>query len=281
MKNLLLLVCLLSVYNACAQSKDTFEVYFAFNSPKISKESEDRIDRLIFRDTLIYGDKLIILGYADYVGGNGHNDTLSRQRAGRVRDYLVKYGFDKKDISLCIGKGKIDRKNVTGRDGYAADRKVQIIIDRTPAPKPIPPPPPKPAPAPPVVVKDIAKVKVNETYTMKNISFEPNEPVLLPQSLPDLEKLLKYLTDNPTVHIRIEGHICCMPPEQGTDTKYSGGFLSEFRAVAIFNYLVSNGIAKQRLTTMGLGNRQPLVYPEATEEDRINNRRVEIRIMKK
>src|SRR5690242_11042029 len=121
MKKILLGYLLLSTLNGYSQSKDTFEVFFPFNISKLGKETQEYIDKLIFKDQLIHGDKLIVLGYADFVGGNKYNDTLSMLRAKNVRNYLISAGFEDKDIRLCIGKGKIDRANITGANGYAPD----------------------------------------------------------------------------------------------------------------------------------------------------------------
>src|SRR5580704_5486591 len=102
MKSILFLFCLLlTSLPGYSHGRDTFEVYFPFNIAAISKDAEAYIDQLIFKDTLILGDKLVVLGYADYVGGGGYNDSLSKLRARNVRSYLTNSGFDKKDITLC------------------------------------------------------------------------------------------------------------------------------------------------------------------------------------
>jgi outer membrane protein OmpA-like peptidoglycan-associated protein len=276
-RNLLLLLIACFAFPAYGQHKDTFEVYFPFNNSKITKEAEDYIDRLIFNDTLIHGDKLMVLGYADYVGGNKHNDSLSVMRANTVRNYLIKYGFDKEDISLCVGKGKIDRKNIAEKNGYAPDRKVQIVIVHAPTVRSSTPPPA--AKSKPKI--DISQLKVNQAFALNNLFFEPGMDFLLPESAPDLAILLGFLRDNPTVTVRIEGHICCLGSQDGHDARYKDGYLSAYRAKAIYNYLVKNGIDTYRMKTIGLGNNDPVVKNEVTEDDRRKNRRVEIRIMSK
>lgn len=268
---------MLFVCHLYGSSKDTFEVYFPFNVSKLSKESQAYIDRLVFKDTLLHGDKLMVLGYADFVGGNSYNDTLSMTRATNVRNYLVKSGFNENDIKLCVGKGKIDRANITKRDGYAPDRKVQIIIDRIAMAVP-PPPPPEPERRGKI---DISKLNVGETFALYDIYFKLNKPELLPQSEPDLGKLLEFMSGNPTVYVQIEGHVCCMGPTEGMDSRYQKRNLSECRAEAIYNYLVEKGINKERMKYVGLGNRNPLVANEVTEADKQKNRRVEVRILSK
>ncbi len=288
MKNLLIaLLFLLRINSATGQQSDTFQVYFLLNDPKISKEAGDYIDKLIFKDVLIHGQKLIVLGYADYTGDNAYNNALSETRAKNVQDYLIRSGFDKKDIKLCIGKGKINRTPVNGKDGFAADRKVQIIIDRnidTQVPDK------KPKQSDTIIkhknVADITKAKVNETVALKNLLFEPNSDKMLPESFPELEKLLNFLQENKGVTIQIEGHICCMYPlNTGLDTQIMSHdgltTVSRSRAKAVYDYLASKGIDKNRLKYVGLGNLNPLVNPEKSEEDQRLNRRVEIRILSK
>jgi outer membrane protein OmpA-like peptidoglycan-associated protein len=284
---------LLSALNGYSQNKDTFQVYFPFNQSQLTKEAENYVDALIFNDTLIHGDRLIILGYADYVGSNGYNDSLSRARAANICSYLIRSGFEKSDIKLMMGRGKVERNGLSGKDGYPTDRKVQMIIDHTVLLHP------EPAPAKPVVVVkpsvvkpqakpavmpaeriDITKLKVNQTFALNNIIFQPGSDIYFDQSLPDLERLLDFMVQNPAVNISVEGHICCKGPNPLNEI-HDDGSLSQLRAAAVCNYLVNNGIAKNRMYGIGLGNKDPVVPNEVTNEDRVKNRRVEIRILSK
>jgi len=129
MKNILVLFLLLlqNAIHAYAQQSDTFKVYFERNDATLSTKGKELINKLIADGSIMQGQKLTLLGYADYLGSNGRNDSLSFSRAKNVEDHLVKSGFSKKDIELCVGKGKIDR-TPAGKDGYSQDRKVQIIV---------------------------------------------------------------------------------------------------------------------------------------------------------
>ena len=258
------LFLLTSAVSSLAQKADTFSVYFNLNKAELSNYASDYIDKLIFNKILMPGQKLILLGYTDYLGSNGHNDSLSDTRAKNVEDYLLHAHFDKKDITLCLGKGKIERTTIN-KEGYAPDRKVQIIIDRTihAVTK--------------TSVMDVANTKVNQTIALKNIFFVPGLSDILAISFPELEKLYQTLNDNPTLKIQIEGHICCLGPQEGNDFNE----LSVQRAQAVYNYLISKGIAPDRLKYIGLGTKNPIASPEITDEDRQKNRRVEIRILSK
>lgn len=70
----------------------------------------------------------------------------------------------------------------------------------------------------------------------------------------------------------IQGHICC----QVTD-EYG---ISTLRAKAVYDYLISYGITPGRLSYKGYGSTQPLYQlPESDEEQRVANRRVEIKVV--
>ena len=269
------------LFTCYGQKPDTFHVYFPLNEKKVSRQAATYIDNLLFNDVLFRGQKLIILGYADYRGNKGYNETLSAARARNVQDYLVKSGLDKADIKLCLGKGKIDRAPVAGSDGVPADRKVQIVIERNTSEHTSETTSSKKRGRDSVLIPSL-NLKVNTTYPL-DILFENSSSMMLTKSAHTLQQLYDFMDKNKTVRIQIEGHICCMDPGQrgdGVDSR-GGGPLSWKRAQAIYNYLVQQGIKKERLSYVGLGNSAPSRYPEVTELDKEQNRRVEIRILSK
>jgi outer membrane protein OmpA-like peptidoglycan-associated protein len=126
------------------------------------------------------------------------------------------------------------------------------------------------------VVKDIAlkSVDVGSTIVLKNIFFDLGKATLRSESTNELERLGKLLYDNPTLKIEISGH---------TDNKGSAELnkkLSDGRAKAVVDYLISKGITGDRLTYVGYGKDQPLASND-TEEGRQQNRRTEFKIIGK
>jgi outer membrane protein OmpA-like peptidoglycan-associated protein len=96
--------------------------------------------------------------------------------------------------------------------------------------------------------------------------------VVLDESKPVLDELLKIMKENPKLKIQIQGHVCCMPE---TTAK-----ISEKRAKTVYNFLIKNRINKNRLSYTSFGNTRPIhPIPEQSEEERIANRRVEIEIV--
>jgi hypothetical protein len=76
-----------------------------------------------------------------------------------------------------------------------------------------------------------------------------------------------------SLRIEIQGHICCQKGEDVEDT-------AKIRALTIYNYWVNNGIAANRLNYISFGSTHPIhKIPEKTEEERNENRRVEIQII--
>lgn len=125
-----------------------------------------------------------------------------------------------------------------------------------------------------VVNKDIylKKVEIGSKIVLKNIFFEYNKAVLQPESIPELERLVKLLNDVPTLKLEISGH---------TDNVGSQAYnvkLSEERAKAVVDYLVGKGISPDRLTYRGYGFSQPIA-DNSTEEGRAMNRRTEFKIL--
>ena len=105
--------------------------------------------------------------------------------------------------------------------------------------------------------------------TMNNIFFDFDKSTLRPESYHELNRWVKVFKKNSDLNAEIHGHTCWL----GTDAYNQG--LSERRATAVMEYLVSQGIAQNRLTMIGFGETKPTVSNE-TQEGREQNRRVEV-----
>lgn len=101
---------------------------------------------------------------------------------------------------------------------------------------------------------------------LKDIYFEFDRYELRADARETLDANAKWLKENPSVRVEIEGHC----DERGTD-EYNMG-LSAKRAQAARDYLVSLGIAGHRLSTAGYGEEIP-VCAEHTESCWQKNRR--------
>ena len=117
-------------------------------------------------------------------------------------------------------------------------------------------------------------IEVGLTVRLKNIYFDFNKTTLKSESFLELNKVVNFLEQNPTVEIEIAGHT----DSKGTD-EYNVN-LSQGRSQAVVDYLASQGIDRVRLTAHGYGEGKPIDTND-TEEGRANNRRVEFTVLKK
>lgn len=107
-----------------------------------------------------------------------------------------------------------------------------------------------------------------ETIVLQNVNFESGKSTLLSSSFSELNALSVYLQENPTKRIEISGHT----DNVGNSEKNQQ--LSEARAKAVRDYLISQGIDSTRIEYRGYGSSKPVASNE-TEEGRAENRRVE------
>jgi outer membrane protein OmpA-like peptidoglycan-associated protein len=84
-----------------------------------------------------------------------------------------------------------------------------------------------------------------------------------------LDRQIPSLKANPNMKVELAGHTCSL----GTEAYNQG--LSERRSKSVYDYLVANGIAAERLTMIGYGETKP-AFSNDTEESRSKNRRVEL-----
>ncbi|MFN4234863.1 MAG: OmpA family protein [Bacteroidia bacterium] len=126
------------------------------------------------------------------------------------------------------------------------------------------------------IKKDIplSPIKEGEKVVLKNVFFETAKFDLKEESKIELDKLVNFLQKNPTLKIEISGHT----DNQGD--KKSNITLSENRSKAVTNYLISKGIAAERLSSKGYGDTLP-VADNNTPEGRSLNRRTEFKIISK
>ena len=103
------------------------------------------------------------------------------------------------------------------------------------------------------------------------IVFERKSAVLLAAGKPILDTVAAYLKRNPDVEVTIDGHT------DNFGTAEFNNSLSVKRAEATKKYLVSKGVAANRLVTAGFGFTQPIA-DNKTAEGRKKNRRIEIKI---
>lgn len=106
-----------------------------------------------------------------------------------------------------------------------------------------------------------------------NLNFEFGKADIKKESLPYLDKLADTLLKSKNWTLEIQGH---------TDDKGGDDFnmkLSQNRADAVKNYLITKGVLLDTITAKGFGESKPLV-PNDSDANREKNRRVEFKITK-
>jgi len=120
---------------------------------------------------------------------------------------------------------------------------------------------------------DLERAADGTTAILQNIFFDVDKYDLKEKSVTELQKILRFLKENPSVKVEISGH---------TDNSGSAAYniqLSEKRAQSVNNYLIAHGIGAERLLTKGYGSDQPIA-DNSTDGGRQKNRRIEFKIVR-
>lgn len=163
--------------------------------------------------------------------GNTENDVYGTQLYSHVG---ISYTFGKKKKPVPV---------------------VVVVPEPEPAPAPAPVPEPKPVPKPEPVpeVIFVQPAVVGNVYNIQfGLNFGFDKWNLDGQSSAELDRLVKDMTDNPTVDVEIKSH---------TDSQGAASYnmtLSEKRGKSVRDYLVSKGISGSRIHTTSFGETQLL-----------------------
>jgi outer membrane protein OmpA-like peptidoglycan-associated protein len=122
------------------------------------------------------------------------------------------------------------------------------------------------------------KLEKNKIFVLNNIYFDLDKSDIRSDAATELDKLVDLLTDNPEIKIELSSH---------TDSIASNSYniqLSQRRAESTVAYLITKGIAPDRLVAKGYGEEKPIARntnPDGTDnpEGRQRNRRTEFKIL--
>lgn len=267
---------------------DTLRLFYPINETE-SVDNYKKLDSVlsIYKNT---HKDVAVYGYADFLSSKAYNKRLSELRANAIKKYILLHQQNNQyNIYACEGKGETFSNDNSGLSGEPFQRRVDIIFEpvvimqipdskledvssETITKKPVAA----------SVKKELHELEAGESLSLEGLSFEPGRHFILKESAPVLQQLLKTLKDKPGLKIEIRGHVCCtLNGLDGLDLDTREMKLSENRAKSIYDYLISKGISKNRLTYVGLGRSEPKYLIESTPEEEQANRRVEIKVIEK
>ena len=123
----------------------------------------------------------------------------------------------------------------------------------------------------------IESFKKNEKVKLPNLLFETSTHFFMPGSDEVLQELAEIMKAKPNMKIELQGHICCrLGGTDGLDPVSNKFNLSEERAKAVYLYLISQGVNKDRMTYKGFASRRKLYPKERNQMEMQLNRRVEV-----
>ncbi|MDF1694205.1 MAG: OmpA family protein [Saprospiraceae bacterium] len=120
---------------------------------------------------------------------------------------------------------------------------------------------------------DLIPLEIHSTVVLKNILFERATPNVITVSYPSLLKLAETIKRRPDVIIQVEGHTDNIGDSEALLN------LSLARASAIRSFLIKNGVSHHQVLAKGYGATRPITK-NRNEQERSQNRRVEIRVIK-
>lgn len=143
-----------------------------------------------------------------------------------------------------------------------------------------------------VVNFDLIRYHKGDIATLYNVYFYNDAAIMLPESKPELMKLVQMLNENPDYRIRLHGHtngnyhgkILAMGPEKNffsmdgsVNSIGSAKDLSYNRAEVIKEYLEANGINPSRIEVKAWGGKRPIFDKHSVNAKK--NVRVEVEIL--
>lgn len=117
----------------------------------------------------------------------------------------------------------------------------------------------------------LTALRVGANLRLNNILFDTNQAFLRPESYAELDRVVRLMEENPDLNILIQAHT------DNVGNNASNKRLSDRRAASAMQYLLENGVAQSRMSSIGFGATKPIA-DNGTEEGRQLNRRVELLI---
>ncbi|TAL37034.1 MAG: hypothetical protein EPN93_06300 [Spirochaetes bacterium] len=123
---------------------------------------------------------------------------------------------------------------------------------------------------------EFQKAVIGATVEFGNILFDSGSADIRPESTPVLDKMVRFLRDNPKILVELGAHTDSMGDAESNLT------LSQARAQSAMEYMIAKGIPASRITAMGYGEtklkNRCADGVDCTPEEHQENRRTELRV---
>ena len=119
----------------------------------------------------------------------------------------------------------------------------------------------------------VVQFEMAMNYTLENVYFNTGMSTLREESSKELNKLVDFVKEKKTLVIEIAGHT------DNVGNPAANIKLSQDRANAVRDYLISHGVEAGRVQAKGYGDKQPRA-PNNSDLNRQRNRRTEVRVLK-
>jgi peptidoglycan-associated lipoprotein len=124
---------------------------------------------------------------------------------------------------------------------------------------------------------EMEQIIINKPIVLENIYYDLNKSDIRPDAAAGLDKLVTIMKDNPGITIELSSH---------TDARAADKYnmnLSQRRAESAVKYIISQGVAKERITAKGYGETKLINRckndVKCTEEEHQQNRRTEFKVL--
>jgi outer membrane protein OmpA-like peptidoglycan-associated protein len=263
MYKILLFLSFLGIFSSL--SSQVLSLYFEHDQAILTPPEIDKLNELNRQQITI----LRIQSYCDSTGTAAYNRQLAKKRAQHIVSLLEtthpafdiihfgeEYPIPDKTLYKPADWRKVEIHYTSGKDTPPITAEESIPIS--------------PEEYPTSLFNDSLAlrelIEEGEAIVL-SILFVPGTNQLFDEnSYNELWRLFDFMRTNTSMHAFIRGHVCCG----------SAGSLSFERAYTVYQFLTQRGISPKRLAYKGFDNELPLIEVEITEEDRQQNRRVDV-----
>ncbi len=118
----------------------------------------------------------------------------------------------------------------------------------------------------------LERIVIDKSIVLQNIYYDLDKDNIREDAAVELDRLAQLLIDNPYIKIELSSHTDVRAPDD-----YNMD-LSQRRAESAVNYLISKGIAEERMVAKGYGETKLIIPNAETEEQHQKNRRTEFKV---